>query len=204
MTNFSYIRVSTNEQAESGLGLLAQAQKINAYCCAIGESVDVEYVDEGHSASTLDRPALAELLSVVKRGDTVFVSRLCRLSRSVSDFAAMCERSSQDGWSLVILDPLMDLRSPAGRFTANVLASVAQFERDMISQRTKEALAVKRAAGQKLGRPSEVSESAALRISELHSSGLSMSAIAKRLESEGFHTPRGGRWSHVTVKRVLA
>ena len=204
MSNVACIRVSTSEQAESGLGLKAQIEKIEQYCTLAGETIDKVFCDEGVSASTLDRPAMNEALRTIHDGDSLFVSRLCRLSRSVSDFALMCERSHNEGWSLVIVDPLMDLRSAAGRFTANVLASVAQFERDMISQRTKEALQVKREQGVRLGRPPEVSSHACDIAAHLARQDLSLSAIARELNDREVPTPRGGMWTHVTVKRMLA
>lgn len=199
--NYSYIRVSTGDQADSGLGLQAQREKIKAVC----SSIDVEFCDAGKSGSTLKaRPELLRLLETVERDDTLFVSRLCRLSRSVMDFASLCNRSFKEGWSIVILDPMLDLRTPSGKLTANLLASVAEFERDMISQRTTEALAEKRRQGVKLGRQPEIASDTEELIFELHDSGFSASAIAETLNSKLVPTARGGQWRHTTIGRVLA
>lgn len=199
--NYSYIRVSTGDQADSGLGLQAQREKIKVVC----PEIDIEFCDAGKSGSTVNkRPALTELLETVSAGDTLFVSRLCRLSRSVMDFAGLCNVSFKDGWNIVILDPMLDLRTPSGKLTANLLASVAEFERDMISQRTTEALAEKKRQGVRLGRRPEISQDTEELIFELHDSGLSASDIAHNLNFSMVKTARGGRWHHTTVKRVLA
>ena len=87
---------------------------------------------------------------------------------------------------------------------ASVLATFAQFERRLIGQRTKDALAVKKANGVKLGRPREISPETVARIEELHERGLSMAAIARKLNEESVPTPRGGRWHPPGVARALS
>jgi DNA invertase Pin-like site-specific DNA recombinase len=84
------------------------------------------------------------------------VTKLDRLSRSVIDFAALLALAERQGWALVVLDLGLDLTTPNGKFVASVMASVAQLERDLIGERTRQALAVKREQGIKLGRPSSV------------------------------------------------
>jgi DNA invertase Pin-like site-specific DNA recombinase len=87
---------------------------------------------------------------------------------------------------------------------ASVLATFAQFERRLIGQRTKDALAVKRSQGVQLGRPREVSAETIERVRELHATGgLSIAAIARRLNAEGVPTARGGTWSSNHVNRIL-
>ena len=85
-----------------------------------------------------------------------------------------------------------------------MLATFAQFERRLIGQRTKDALAVKRAEGVQLGRPREISTETVERIGELYQSGLSVAAIARKLNEDGIPTPRGGRWHSPGVKRTLS
>lgn len=199
--NYSYIRVSTGDQADSGLGLQAQREKIKVVC----PNIDIEFCDAGKSGSTVNkRPALTELLDIIRAGDTLFVSRLCRLSRSVMDFAALCNVSFKDGWNIVILDPMLDLRTPSGKLTANLLASVAEFERDMISQRTTEALAEKKRQGIRLGRRPEITSDSEELIFDMHDKGFSAKKIAQNLNLDMVPTARGGRWYHTTIKRVLA
>jgi DNA invertase Pin-like site-specific DNA recombinase len=87
---------------------------------------------------------------------------------------------------------------------ASVLATFTQFERGLIGQRTKDALAVKKANGMKFGRPREMSEETIGRIHDLYQSGLSVAAIARRLNEDGAPTPRGGSWFSPGVKRALS
>jgi DNA invertase Pin-like site-specific DNA recombinase len=98
----------------------------------------------------------------------------------------------------------VDTSTPSGELMANVLATVAQFERRLIGQRTKDALAVKKANGVKLGRPREISPETVTQIEELHERGLSAAAIARKLNEEGAPTPRGGRWHHAGISRALS
>jgi DNA invertase Pin-like site-specific DNA recombinase len=84
---------------------------------------------------------------------------------------------------------------------ANVMASFAQFERRLIGQRTREALAVKRSQGIRLGRPRELSDTLRYRLARLRADGYSLAAIARRLNAEGVPTAQGGqRWHHTTVR----
>jgi DNA invertase Pin-like site-specific DNA recombinase len=80
-------------------------------------------------------------------------SKLDCISRSVTDFAKLLERANTRGWRLVLLDLGVDTSTPAGEFVANTIANSAQYERRLIGQRTREALAAKKAAGVRLGRP---------------------------------------------------
>jgi DNA invertase Pin-like site-specific DNA recombinase len=113
------------------------------------------YAGRGVSGRSMEgRTGLAAALEDVESGaaDALVVAKLDRLSRSLLDFAALMERSRRDGWSLVALDLGVDTSTPSGEMMANVLAAFAQFERRLIGQRTKDALAVKRAQGVRLGR----------------------------------------------------
>ncbi len=102
------------------------------------------------------------------------------------------------------LDLGIDPSTPAGEMTATVVAAMAQMERRLIGQRTKDALAVKRAEGVQLGRPREIGEETIERIQELYEAGLSVAAIARKLNEECVPTPRGGRWHSPGVKRALS
>jgi DNA invertase Pin-like site-specific DNA recombinase len=85
------------------------------------------------------------------QADGLFVTKLDRLARSFLDFASMLDRAQRKRWALVILDPNIDLSTPAGRMVAGILATVAEFERDLVSQRTREARAAAIAAGKPVG-----------------------------------------------------
>jgi DNA invertase Pin-like site-specific DNA recombinase len=158
------------------------------------------------SGKTLNRPGVAAALTAVESGaaSTLIVAKLDRLSRSLLDFAGLMRQAQASSWNLVALDLGIDLSTPAGEFMANVMASAAQWERCIIGQRTRDALAVKRGQGQRLGRPSTIAPSVAARILDAHRSGAGWSAIAKKLNEDGTPTARGGdRWYPSTVRAIV-
>jgi len=111
-------------------------------------------------------------------------------------------RAQAEGWNLVALDLGIDLHTPAGEFMANVMASAAQWERRIIGQRTRDALATKRAQGVRLGRPRQLSGSIVDRIVAERDSGWSLRAIADGLNVKGVPTAHGGaRWHASTTPR---
>src|SRR5438270_7418861 len=151
-----YVRVSTDEQVESGAGLAAQRSAIAAECSRRGWKLAALLEDAGASGGSMrGRPGLHCALETIEAGraDALVVAKLDRLSRSLLDFASLMDRSRRRGWSLVALDLGVDTTTPQGELMATVLASFAQFERRLIGVRTKEALAEKRAMGVQLGRP---------------------------------------------------
>lgn len=197
-----YIRASTVEQRESGLGLQAQRSAIEAACASRGWQL-VRVEEDIASGAKADRPGLKRALDAVEVGDVdcIIVLRLDRLSRSVADFARMLERFPR---GLVCLDLGIDPSTPAGEMTATVVAAMAQMERRLIGQRTRDALAIARAEGVRLGRPREISEETVGRIQNYYEAGLSVAAIARKLNEENVQTPRGGRWHSPGVKRALS
>lgn len=205
MTVIGYVRVSTAEQSNSGAGLAAQRAAIAAECDRRGWQIAELIEDAGFSARTLKRPGMERVLTLLhaEAASGLVVAKLDRLSRSMLDFATVMELARQDGWAIVALDCAVDTTTPAGEAMANVMATFAQFERRLIGQRTKEALAVKRAAGVQLGRPAEVPAATADRIVRYRSQGLTIREIAAQLTSEQIPTARGGQWQPATISRVL-
>jgi len=202
-----YTRVSTDEQVSSGLGLKAQRTLIDAECERRGWELVRVFEDAGASGKALSgRPALAKALEAV-RGDfagALVVAKLDRLSRSLLDFASLMEDARREGWALVILDLGVDTTTPSGEMIANVMATFAQFERRLIGQRTKDALAVKKREGIKLGRPVSVDNAVAKRIVRERGRGLSLRKIAEGLNEDNVGTAHGGvRWHASTVKAVF-
>ena len=207
MRAVGYIRVSTEEQADSGAGLEAQRAAIVAEAARRSFELVAVYEDAASGKSLDGRDGLTQALSAVESGeaDALVVAKLDRLSRSLMDFAALMERSRRQRWALVALDLGVDTSTPSGEMLASVLAVFAQFERRLIGQRTREALAVKRAQGVKLGRrrtmPTEIVE----RIRSERERGASLTAIANALNADGVPTAQGGRqWYASTVRAVLA
>jgi DNA invertase Pin-like site-specific DNA recombinase len=162
--------------------------------------------DKGFSAKSLERPGITRVLEQLKAGaaDALMVAKLDRLSRSLLDFAGLMERARRQGWALVALDLGVDTSTPAGEMMANVLATFAQFERRMIGQRTKDALAQKKAAGVRLGRPRSLPDEVVRRIERSRAEGLTLQAIADMLNTEGVGTAQGGSlWRPSSVRAVL-
>ncbi|MDQ0731779.1 recombinase family protein [Arthrobacter sp. B1I2] len=201
----AYTRVSTLEQAEQGASLEAQKNVLAAE--AAMRNWDVEVIaDEGVSAKSLKRPGLQLALAKLDSGqaDYLLSVRLDRVSRSVADFAGLLDRAGRKGWGLALLSPNIDTSDAAGRFTGNVLASAAQYERELIGARTREGMAQRRAEGVKLGRPRSLATGVSDEIVNLRGLGRSLSAIANELNDRGVPTAQGGaRWYAATIKKII-
>lgn len=200
-----YCRVSTGEQVTSGAGLDAQRAALQAEADRRGWAL--EFVTEDSlSAKDLNRPALTEALARLDKGeaDVLVVSKLDRLSRSVKDFGGLLERAAKRRWSVLCLDLGVDTTTPVGEFTANVVVSASQYERRLIGQRTKDALAAKKAAGVRLGRPRQLPTEVVERIVRSKAAGGSLAGIARELTADGVATAQGGvRWHASTIAAVL-
>lgn len=199
-----YLRVSTDEQGESGAGMDAQRAVIAAAAAVHGWGVD--YATEVASGGRDDRPVLEAALARLDAGDAdaLVVAKLDRLTRSVRHLLAVADRSRDRSWSLVLLDSGADLATAAGRGVVSMLASVAEMERGLISERTRDALAARRAAGVKLGRPSGLAPVTVTRILTQRGDGLTLQAIADGLNDDAVTTSRGGSvWRPSQVQAVL-
>ncbi len=201
----AYCRVSTEEQAISGLGLAAQEKAIRAECRRRGLPVVAVHTDAGLSGKTLTRPALTAALAALDSGagSVLMVAKLDRLTRSVHDATGLMLTAESGGWGLVALDAPVDTTTPQGAAMAQVLAVFAELERRLVGERTKAALAVKRAQGVRLGRPPTLSVEVVERIVAAKEAGSTWSAIARELNDEGVPTAQGGRcWYPATVRTV--
>lgn len=201
-----YVRVSTHDQADSGLGLEAQRQKITAEVSRRGWELLEIIEDAGASAKKLDREGLSAALSALAEGkaDVLMCAKLDRLSRSVKDVCQVGDMARHYGWNLVLLDCNLDTTTPYGTAQLNMMATFAQLERELIGLRTREALAVKKAQGVKLGGPVLMDSTTEERILQLRGEGLSMHKIAATLNAEGVPTAGGGKaWYASTVRVVL-
>lgn len=208
-TVYGYTRVSSDGQAEHGGGLDAQRAAI----LGAGWNVNEWVSDPGYSGRTLKRPGMDGLLERLGPGDVLVAAKLDRLSRSMKDFCGLLARSDDDGWSLVVLDVALDTSTPQGRFVAHLMAAVGELERGLISSRTKDGMAAKRASGTMLGakgyskpgRPPSIPLQVRETIRGLREQGLSPGAIARALNESQTPTAGGGKaWWDSTVRRVLA
>lgn len=204
MRAIGYCRVSTAEQGDSRAGLEAQESVIRAEVEHRGWDLVGVRSDVASGKSMLRRDNLAATLEDLRehRADALIVAKLDRLSRSVLDFAAVMETAQEQGWSLVVLDLGVDTTSTNGKLIAHIMIALAQWERELIGDRTRAALKVVRARGTRVGRPSGVEDSTLRLIRMLRDSGQSWQRIADALTREGIPTAQGGQWHGATVRKV--
>lgn len=203
-----YVRVSTDEQAISGLGLADQETRIREMAKPHHWRVVQMIRDEGLSAGTLERPGLIRALGLLAAGraDALVVAKLDRLTRSTIDFGFILEWFKAASRTLVLLDLGVDTSTAGGELVANVICSVAQWERGVISERTRAALGELRAQGKPVGRPA-VADDPALRErirAMREDEGLTLRQIAQRLNDESVPTMRGaGMWQPSAIQSAL-
>ena len=208
-TAISYIRVSTGKQGKSGLGLEAQKAALARFAEAEGYSLDQTFVEveTGKGADALDRrPQLAAALKAAHKAKApVIVAKLCRLSRDVHFISGLMSHKTP----FIVTE----LGADADPFMLHIYAALAEKERAMISRRTKDALAIRKAQGRKLGglnaggirnRDEARERAEQLRPVLAELAGLSARAIAAELNARKIATPAGGKWHAVTVARVVA
>jgi DNA invertase Pin-like site-specific DNA recombinase len=205
----AYLRVSSDEQASSGAGIEAQRAAILAEAKRRGwQEADIEFIEDlGFSAKNINRPGLQLALEALKRGDAkaLVVAKMDRLSRSLLDFTQIMAEAQKQGWCLIALDSPADPSTPTGEAMISILATLAQWERRVIGLRTREALAIKRKEGVRLGRPRTLPDQVRKRIKRERAKQRSLGAIAAALNADRVPTAHGGaRWHASTVRAVLA
>src|SRR5882724_291635 len=153
MKTIGYVRVSTDRQADRGVSLDAQAEKIRAMAVVHSSELLDIIVDGGESAKSLNRPGMARLLALVDGGEvqTVVIAKLDRLTRSVKDLCTLLERFTRRGVALVSVAESLDTGSAADRLVLNIMTAVSQWEREAIGERTRDAMSHKRNNGERIG-----------------------------------------------------
>jgi DNA invertase Pin-like site-specific DNA recombinase len=201
-----YTRVSTDKQAESGAGLEAQEVAIRSECERRGWELVRIATDVGSGKSIASRVALNAAVADLDSGsaDALVASKLDRVSRNVPDFARLMEQAAKSGWAIVMLDMNVDTTTPSGELLLNVMSCFAQFERRVIGQRTKVAMAVKKSEGVHCGRTRKLAPAVVERISAERAAGQSYGAIARQLNAEGVPTSQGGAQWHASSVRAIA
>lgn len=204
MKVIGYCRVSTAEQGDSRAGLESQEATIRAEVERRGwELVEMRF-DVASGKSMKHRPEFARTLRDMKEGnaDALVVAKLDRLSRSVLDFAGVMQTAQEQKWSLVVLDLGVDTTSTNGKLIAHIMIALAQWERELIGDRTRAALKVVRARGTHIGRRSGIPTETLRTIRMLRDSGQSWQRIADALEREKVPTGQGGQWHAATVRKL--
>lgn len=206
MRAIGYCRVSTAKQEDSGAGLEAQEATIRAYVQARGgELLDLRQ-DVASGGSLRRRTELGRTLRDLKAGnaDTLVIAKLDRLSRSILDFASVIEAATQEGWSVAAIDIGVDTTTTNGELIASIMIALAQWERRLIGDRTRDGLKAVRARGTRLGRKPNVPAPTMQMIRVLRTAGLSYQRIAAQLNAEDVPTAQKGTWHAATVRKLLA
>lgn len=220
MRAIGYVRVSTEKQADFGVSLEAQSEKVRAMAVVQGAELAEVIIDAGESAKSLNRPGVARLLALVDAGavNAVIIAKLDRLTRSVKDLAELLERFNRRGVSLVSVAESLDTGTAAGRLVLNIMTAVSQWEREAIGERTRDAMHHKRAKGERVGTvpfgfrmaadglhleadPAEQGSLSLIR--ELKKTGRTTRQIADELNRRGFSTRRGTEWRFQYVAEAL-
>jgi DNA invertase Pin-like site-specific DNA recombinase len=218
----AYIRVSTDKQADHGVSLEAQQAKVRAYAELYDLELVAVEVDAGVSAKTLDRPALQRALGLLKSGkaDALLVVKLDRLTRSVRDLGALVEQYFASGrWSLLSVGEQIDTRCAAGRLVLNVLASVAQWEREATGERTSAAMRHKASRLEYTGgyvrygyrvaqdgatlEPIPEEQEVIAAACELRTDGLTLRAVADELTRRGYLSRAGRPFAPKQVRAMV-
>jgi site-specific DNA recombinase len=212
-----YVRVSTAEQAREGWSLTAQRKRVRAYCEARGWRLSKVYADEGVSAASR-RPAFEEMVDdVLADGVEVIVAmKLDRLGRSAAGLLSLYERLESKGVHIVTIEDGIDTSTANGRLMRTILAALAEWERDVIRDRTRNGVRAAMDGGRRVGQPpfgytvrdgrlvEHPDEQRILRrIHSRHGTGASLATIARELNDAGI-SPRRGRWHPTTIARVLS
>ena len=216
-----YVRVSTAGQAQDGVSLDAQRAQIAAWCQANGYTLTALHADEGLSGGRADnRPGLqAALADATKSKAALICYALARLARSTKDALQISERLARAGADLVSLSERIDTTSAAGKMCFRMMAVLNEFERDAISERTRMAMAHKRANGERISREAGygyrltddgrvVADADEQRtvglVANLRAAGRSLRQIAADLDAAGIRPRSGRRWHPQTVARIAA
>ncbi len=217
----AYLRVSTDKQADHGSSLEAQRAKVEAYAALYDLELVEVIADAGESAKTLARPGLVKALDALRggRAEALLVTKLDRLTRSVRDLGELVDRYfGREDVALLSVGEQIDTRSAGGRLVLNVLASVGQWEREAVGERTAAVMRHKRARGEYVGGAApfgfEVGHDGALveveheqRVvalaRQLRGDGRSLRDVAAQLAEAGFLSRTGRIFAPSQVARML-
>ncbi len=222
----AYFRVSTARQGRSGLGLAAQRAAVNDLIAAKGNKLIAEF-QEVESGKDRDRPKLAAALDHCRvTGATLMVAKMDRLSREANFIGALIDGDVDIRFCDFPTIPV----GPVGRLILGVMAQIAEFERGIISERTKAAMAAAKARGQTFGNPcgaaplvkhrkrgirnsrrvrtakaNDFAQRLAPIIADIRAAGVdTTSGLARELNARDIEAPRGGQWGVTQVRRLLA
>ena len=219
-TAIGYIRVSTEGQVQDGVSLDAQRAKIEAWCALNDYTLAAVHVDAGISGKSADnRPGLQAALNDCRKGSALVVYPLSRLARSTKDTISISERLAKAGADLVSLSERIDTTTAAGKMVFRMLAVLAEFERDQISERTTTAMQFKKTKGERVGAipygytiaadgvnliELTAEQDVIAQAKELHAGGLSLRKIAAELDRRGLYARNSQPFQATQIQRMVA
>lgn len=145
-----YARVSTEDQAKEGFSIAAQVKRLNAYCKARGYIVAGEYVDEGHSGRSIERPAYKLMMSEIEKWDVLIVLKMDRIHRNSINFTFMMNALKDAGKEFNSMQESFDTTTAMGRFVMDIIQRIAQLESEQIGERVKVGMTQKAKKGKGL------------------------------------------------------
>jgi DNA invertase Pin-like site-specific DNA recombinase len=221
MKGIGYIRVSSEQQAESGAGMAAQRAAIEAFAKKQGITLSAIHADEAISgaAGLEDRPGLAAAIGELRRGDVLVIPKRDRLGRDMMAVLTIERAVQKRGAVILSADGVGNGEEAADKFMKTIIDAAAAFERDLIRARTRAALAAKRKAGQRTGSipfgwelaedgvnliPVPAEQAVIEKIVACREAGMSLREIAATLNDAKVANKRGGKgWQSETVRCVI-
>jgi DNA invertase Pin-like site-specific DNA recombinase len=218
----AYVRVSTPGQRDAGVSLEAQRSKLASWCDVMGYELVATYADEGLSGHSMDkRPGLRQAIDdACMRGCVLVVYSLSRLARNTRETLELGETFAKAGADIVSLSENIDTTSAAGKMVFRMLAVLAEFERDQVSERTSMAMAHKRSQGQRISRhipygqqlsvdgihlKDHRAEQEVIAVArELHATGVSSRKIAAELAARGLTSRAGTPFGSTAILGMVA
>ena len=211
-----YVRVSTQKQADEGVSLEAQRAKIEAWCLANDYELAGIHCDEGISGTKSDRDGVLAAMAEAGKGTALIVYSLSRLTRSTKDLISFGDKLEKQGADLISLSEKIDTTTAAGKMVFRMLGVLNEFERDQVSERTKAALAHKKANNQVYNHtpygfkrhgkdliPCAKEGKVLTKIDAWRKQGKSLRGIARDLNALGIASKRGGQWYASAVRSVM-
>lgn len=220
MKIFAYLRVSTDQQVESGAGLAAQEYACKKWAEKQNSSIAQFFVEEGISGSTsLDkRPQLVQAIGMLQKGDVLLIAKRDRLGRDPISVAMIQSGVERKKAKLIsAAGEGTDNDEPTSILMRRMIDAFAEFERNIIKTRTKSAMAEKKKKGERVGHipfglqlgtdkmlePSQEEQHVLSQIRELRLQGLSTREIAAELNIRGVFNRKGARWNHTSIHNAL-
>lgn len=216
----AYLRVSTGKQADQGLSLEVQQDKATAYARLYDLHLVEIIVDAGESAKTLQRPGLQRALTLIQSGQAtaLLIIKLDRLTRSVADLGRLIDEYFAPGKAeLLSVSEQIDTRSASGRLVLNILASVSQWEREIIAERTRDVMRHKKKQGEYIGGhipygfevidgelvANGLEQEVIRQAQTLYANGLSLRKVSDILDQRGFQARTGAVFHPAQIQRMI-